>query len=92
MSEENELIEIIAGIDDADELGRFFEEIFTPAELEKLIKRWKLIKMIDGGIAQREIAAELGISLCKITRGSKILKDKKSVTRKILARMQRATR
>ena len=81
---ENELIEIIAGIDDVDELGRFFAEIFTPAELEKITKRWKLIGMIDQGIPQRQIASQLGISLCKITRGSKILKDKNSVTRRIL--------
>jgi TrpR family trp operon transcriptional repressor len=35
-------------------------------------------------MSQRKIADELGISLCKITRGSKILKNRKSVTVRML--------
>jgi TrpR family trp operon transcriptional repressor len=33
------------------------------------------MKMLKAGIPQRKIASELGISLCKITRGAKVLKD-----------------
>jgi TrpR family transcriptional regulator, trp operon repressor len=84
MSEDKDLLEIIAEIDDPDELGKFFKELFTKSEIEKFKKRWQLIRLIDQGIPQREIAKKMRISLCKITRGSKILKDKNSVTRKLL--------
>jgi TrpR family trp operon transcriptional repressor len=36
------------------------------------------MKDLHDGKTQREIANDLGISLCKITRGSKILKDPES--------------
>jgi TrpR family transcriptional regulator, trp operon repressor len=84
MSEDKDLLEIIAEIDDPDELGKFFKELFTKSEIDKFKKRWQLIRLIDQGIPQREIAKKMRISLCKITRGSKILKDKNSVTRKLL--------
>ena len=35
--------------------------------------------MLSKGETQREIAKKLNVSLCKITRGSKILKEKKSL-------------
>jgi TrpR family trp operon transcriptional repressor len=50
----------------------------TPAELENLELRWQLLRLLAGGVPQREIASRLGISLCKITRGSRILKDRES--------------
>jgi TrpR family transcriptional regulator, trp operon repressor len=84
MSEDKDLLEIIAEIDDPDELGKFFKELFTKSEIDKFKKRWQLIRLIDQGMPQREIAKKMRISLCKITRGSKILKDKNSVTRKLL--------
>ncbi|AQQ71192.1 Trp operon repressor [Limihaloglobus sulfuriphilus] len=84
MSDDKDLLEIIAEMDDPAELGKFFQELFTKSEIEKFKKRWKLIKLIDQGMPQREIAKKMRISLCKITRGSKILKDKNSITRQLL--------
>lgn len=42
--------------------------------------------MLAEGIPQRQIAEELGVSLCKITRGARILKQTDSVTKKHLTR------
>jgi TrpR family trp operon transcriptional repressor len=42
------------------------------------------MKELHQGKTQRDIASELGISLCKITRGSKILKQDDSQFGKIL--------
>ena len=41
-------------------------------------------QLLDEGVTQRAIAERLGVSLCKITRGSRFLKDPESVVRKIL--------
>ena len=42
------------------------------------------MRMLVEGSTQREIANELGVSLCKVTRGSKILKNKESILAKHL--------
>lgn len=68
------------------EIIEFFEEIMTKSEIEALSKRWRIIEMLDEGYTQREIAKELGVSLCKVTRGAKILKKQNSVTKKIIER------
>jgi TrpR family trp operon transcriptional repressor len=66
-------------------MDRFLSEILTPAELHDLALRWELMNKLSQGDSQRQIASELGISLCKITRGAKILKDMQSISRKFLA-------
>lgn len=40
--------------------------------------------MLSEGKTQREIAQDLKVSLCKVTRGAKILKNNKSVVTKYL--------
>lgn len=71
---------------DLADMERFFGEIFTPAERETLSLRWKLMTGLAEGRSQRAIAAELGLSLCKITRGAKIVHDPASVTNRLLRR------
>ncbi|MBF0573327.1 MAG: transcriptional regulator [Desulfamplus sp.] len=78
------LLEAIISIDDIDDLKSFFDEMLTQGELEDLSLRWKLLKELQSGMTQRKIAEKYGISLCKITRGSKILKKENSVVLKIL--------
>ena len=58
--------------------------LFTPAERRDMANRWLLVKEIDKGTTQREIAKKFGMSLCKITRGSKELSKPDSAFRKIL--------
>ena len=80
----HELEKIFAEITDYHEMITFFEEIFTPKELRDLILRWQLLKELHEGHTQRSIASRYRISLCKITRGSKILKKRGSTTKRIL--------
>ncbi|HOS97548.1 MAG TPA: Trp family transcriptional regulator [Deltaproteobacteria bacterium] len=79
-----ELEKVFAGITDYDEMKTFFEEIFTPKELRDLALRWQLLKELHEGKTQRDIAARYRISLCKITRGSKVLKKRNSSVRRVL--------
>jgi TrpR family trp operon transcriptional repressor len=79
-----ELIEIFSRTTDPKQMATLFQEIFTPSEINTLTLRWKLLKDLFAGKTQRKIAAEHNISLCKITRGSKILKTPGSYLRKIL--------
>jgi TrpR family trp operon transcriptional repressor len=63
----------------------FLYSLFTPAEADEIAKRWALVKALSQGRPQREIAKDLGLSLCKITRGSRELKKADSPWRKMLS-------
>ncbi|BBO86091.1 Trp family transcriptional regulator [Desulfosarcina ovata] len=80
----DELIEIFARTTDRNKMEVLFREIFTANEINTLSLRWQLLKDLYEGKTQRKIAAEHKISLCKITRGSKILKTRGSYLKKIL--------
>lgn len=82
-----ELAEVLLTIRDKDFMMRFLNEILTPAEIEALVLRWESVKLLHRGMPQREISKQLGISLCKITRGSRELKKTSSAIREILHRL-----
>ena len=62
----------------------FLECIFTPTERKDISNRWLLVKEIEKGTTQREIAKKFGMSLCKITRGSRELSKPNSAFRRVL--------
>ncbi len=84
MPEIDEITKVFCEIDDVEVMKEFFDEIFTPAERRDFALRWELMKLLREGIPQRQIASKLGISLCKITRGAKIVKNQDSVTNRIM--------
>ena len=82
--ETEELVEVLSAIVDVDEMHRLLHELMSSSEMDDLVKRWRLMEELMAGKTQRTIAAELGVSLCKITRGSKILKQEVSASRDII--------
>jgi len=81
---QDEIIEVFTNIDSNDDMRQLFNEVLTPKEIADLVLRWQLLKELNAGETQRSIAARHHISLCKITRGSKLLKDKNSIVKRIL--------
>lgn len=79
-----ELIDVFVKTNDQGSMVLLFQEIFTPNEIDTLTLRWQLLKDLYEGKTQRKIAADRKISLCKITRGSKLLKTKGSYLKKVL--------
>ena len=80
----DEICSVLCEIQDSEQMKYFLDEILTPAERDDLALRWQLMEMLQDGIPQRHIASELGISLCKITRGAKILKNDQSISKRYL--------
>ncbi len=76
--------EVLSAIKSAEEMRLFLNELLTPSEIHDITLRWRLLELLADGVSQRKIAEELKISLCKITRGSKILKQKGAVTSRVL--------
>jgi TrpR family trp operon transcriptional repressor len=80
-----ELAWTLAETGDQSLIEDFFRCLLTPAETADVAARWALVKALDRKIPQREIATTLGLSLCKITRGSRELKKPNSAFRRMLA-------
>ncbi|MBU0928369.1 MAG: trp operon repressor [Spirochaetes bacterium] len=79
-----EMSRTLAATDDPELIEDFLFSLFTKAEADEIAKRWALVKRIAEGMPQRGIAAELGLSLCKITRGSRELKKPDSSFKRML--------
>lgn len=79
-----ELAAVLLAIKDKQLMERFISEIMTPAEIETFALRWESVKLLYRGVPQREISRRLGISLCKITRGSRELKKASSAIKTLL--------
>lgn len=80
-----------ASVADRKEMETFLAELLTPNELHDLVLRWELLELLERGVSQRQVAATLGVSLCKITRGAKILKREGSVSARVLEHMKSAS-
>ncbi len=75
---------VLSSIESPDEMRQFLRELLTPGEIRDITLRWTLLELLAGGVPQRKIAEDLQISLCKITRGSKIMKQRGAVTARVL--------
>lgn len=70
----DELVRVLTATGDPELVKAFLTSLLTPSERLDIAARWELVHRINLGETQRQVAAELGVSLCKITRGSKELK------------------
>ena len=84
-----EIAQSLAAAGDAVLIRRFLESILTPREREEIAGRWELVKLLSRGESQRHVARRLGMSLCKITRGSRELKKKDSAFKAMLDQYER---
>ena len=73
-----ELSRALAAADDPELIRGFLESLLTENEVTDISSRWTLVRLLERGMSQRTISKELGLSLCKITRGSRELKKEAS--------------
>ena len=69
-----ELASILTSINDTEQMGRLLQDFLTPQELEDLVLRWEIIKLLNTGMPQREIAQQLGVAIGTVSRGARELK------------------
>lgn len=78
MNKLKEIARVLADTSDQEVIEAFLKSILTKNEIDEISGRWELVKLLHDGMSQRKIAERLGVSLCKITRGSRELKKSHS--------------
>lgn len=69
-----ELATLLAQAESSHDFEMLVEGLLTPAEVEEVMRRWRLLQRLVAGQTQREISREMKVSLGKISRGSRMLK------------------
>ena len=80
-----DIISVFSATTDEKEMEALFDDLFTGSEINDLITRWLLMNDLYKGKPQREIAENRKLSLCKITRGSKMLKKEGGFMHRLLS-------
>ena len=73
----NELASAVVRTGDLKAAKKLLKDILTPSELETVLTRIQLMKLLKAGVPQREIVRRLGISIAKVTHGSRFLQEHK---------------
>ena len=63
-----ELARAIAGLRTAEQVRAFLEDLCTPAELEAMTDRWRVVPLLASGIPYREIHDQTQVSVTTIGR------------------------
>lgn len=79
-----ELVNLLVKIKNPKLMSAFITDLLTPVEFEDIVGRWQIIKQLSKGVTQREIAKKLGVSIAKITRGSRELQNPSGGFKKVL--------
>lgn len=58
-----------------NQISDFLIGILSPAELEQVITRLKIVKLLKKKVPQHEIAEKLGVGVATVSRGAKMLKE-----------------
>lgn len=68
------LAEVLARLKDAEEVRAFLQDLCTPAELEAMGDRWRVVPMLLQGVPYREIHERTKVSVTTIGRVARCLK------------------
>jgi TrpR-related protein YerC/YecD len=69
------LYQAVLVLQGADEARRFFRDLCTPAELQALVDRWRVVGLLRQGFTYRQINEQTGISVTTIGRVARFLAD-----------------
>ena len=72
---ENALFEALMSLRDAGECRNFLKDLCTPAELQALVDRWQVVKLLEKDLPYRKIHDLTGVSVTTIGRVARFLAD-----------------
>ena len=71
--EVEDLLSVLAGMDDKDALFSLLEDLFTPREIKETSQRLAVARMLDEGMSYAAVEEATGASTTTIARVSKCL-------------------
>lgn len=81
------LFRAILSLKDLDEIEIFFRDLCTIPEIREFALRWKIARMLAGGMSYRDVAHALKVSTTTVARVAHWLDYGKGGYRTLLARM-----
>jgi len=69
----NSLAEAFMAMQTADECRALLRDLTTPAELEALVDRWRVVQLLDAGLPYRDIHERTAVSVTTIGRVARFL-------------------
>lgn len=72
-SAEQSLCQALLSLKDESEMEAFLRDLCTPAELEVLVDRWRVVPFLLEGVAYREIHERTAVSITTIGRVARFL-------------------
>ncbi len=70
---EEDLFRALVSLQDTRECGNFLRDLCTPAELQALVDRWQVVKLLQEGLPYRRIHDLTGVSVTTIGRVARFL-------------------
>lgn len=78
----------MAGVKNPKLMEDFLTDLLTPVEIGAIVKRWQIVKLLNQGLKQREVAKKVGVSISKVTRGAREMLDKSGGFHKVLKKIR----
>lgn len=72
---EDALFRAIVGLEDLGECRNFFKDLCTPAELQALVDRWRVVGLLQQNLPYRRIHDITGVSVATIGRVARFMTD-----------------
>ena len=72
---EDALFRAVISLKDAKECRNFFRDLCTPAELQALVDRWKVVELLEKDLPYRRIHDLSGVSVTTIGRVARFLSN-----------------
>ena len=86
-NDSDELFAAILALKDVAEAERFFRDLCTRRELEEMISRWAVVRLLADGQSYRQIHDATGVSTATITRINQWLRHGTGGYRSMLERL-----
>ena len=82
------LYEGFASLTSAEECEQFLGDLCTPAELQALVDRWTVVRMLRQGLPYREIQDRTGVSVTTVGRVARFLANGSGGYQLVVERMR----
>ena len=84
-----ELAAALSGLRTPEQVRAFLEDLCTPAELEALTDRWRIVPLLEEGLPYREIHDRTAVSVTTVGRVARTLERGAGGYRAALAALRR---